>query len=101
MGYSNGLPAWALGSPAPPASGTHQPGAAPWGTKMPVKRVLGVAAVFDSGVCAGTMESRRGRANATPAPRRTARRDKCLLVTNKVYLPLQRPATPPVPPAPS
>src|SRR5690349_18633882 len=50
-------PIWRLGSPGPPASGIHQPGAAPWGTKMPVKRSLPLAAVLANGVCAGIIES--------------------------------------------
>src|ERR1700732_627118 len=79
------LPGSAFGSPGPPASGTHHPGAAPWGTKMPVKRVFGFAAVLIRGVCAGTMESSSGSANATPAPRRTVRRDTCFLVRNILF----------------
>src|SRR5579863_2210786 len=47
IGYLKSLaPAARLGSPGPPASGTHHPGAAPCGIKMPVKRVLGFAAVL-------------------------------------------------------
>src|SRR5947207_6261440 len=81
IGYLKFLaPGSDLGSPGPPASGIHHPGAAPWGTKIPVKRVLGVAAVRASGVCAGTIESSSGSANATPAPRRTVRRDMCFFV---------------------
>src|SRR6202047_2902034 len=76
------LPGCDFGSPGPPASGTHHPGAAPWGTKIPVKRVFGLAAVLTRGVCAGTIESSSGSANAAPAPRRTVRRDRCFLVTN-------------------
>src|SRR5271156_471269 len=46
IGYSKSLlPGRDFGSPAPPASGTHHPGAAPCGTKMPTKRDLGTAAV--------------------------------------------------------
>src|ERR1700693_3251565 len=79
------LPGSAFGSPGPPASGTHHPGAAPCGTKMPAKRVFGFAAVLIRGVCAGTIESSSGSANATPAPRRTVRRDTCFLVTNILF----------------
>src|SRR5260370_36548510 len=89
MGYLKFLlPASAFGSPGPPASGTHHPGAAPCGTKMPVKRVLGVAAVLVKGVCAGTIESNSGSASATPAPWSTVRREMCFLVIN-ILLPRQ------------
>src|ERR1700720_3189842 len=54
----------------------------PCGTKIPVKRVFAAAAVLLNGVCAGTIESSNGSASATPAPRRTARRDMCFLVMN-------------------
>ena len=37
---------------------------------MPVKRVLGFAAVLLIGVCAGIIESSNGNASVTPAPRR-------------------------------
>src|SRR5712671_7780798 len=76
------LPGSDLGSPGPPASGIHQPGAAPCGTKIPVKRVLGFAAVLLIRVWAGTIESSKGKARATPAPRRTVRREMCFLVMN-------------------
>src|ERR1700730_11053365 len=79
------LPGCDFGSPGPPASGTHHPGAAPWGTKIPVKRVFGLAAVLTRGVCAGTIESSSGSANAAPAPRRTVRRDRCFLVRNILF----------------
>src|SRR5215469_1370462 len=54
----------------------------PWGTKIPVKRVFGTAAVLARGVCAGIIESSSGSARATPAPRRTVRRDMCFFVRN-------------------
>src|SRR5579864_1085452 len=54
----------------------------PCGTKIPVKRVFAAAAVLLKGVCAGTIESSRGSASATPAPRRTVRRDMYFLVMN-------------------
>src|SRR5579864_2477601 len=76
------LPGSDFGSPGPPASGIHQPGAAPCGTKIPVKRVFGLAAVLRNRVCAGIMESSSGKAKATPAPRKTVRRDMCFLVMN-------------------
>src|ERR1022692_640188 len=47
---------------------------------MPVKRVLGLAAVWRSGVCAGTIESSNGSARVTPIPRRRVRREMCFLV---------------------
>src|SRR5690242_20273160 len=76
------LPGWDFGSPGPPASGTHHPGAAPWGTKMPAKRDFGVAAVLTNGVCAGIIESSNGSASVIPAPRRNIRLGICFLVTN-------------------
>src|SRR5262245_36718699 len=42
----------------------------------------GFAAVLDNGVCAGTIASRNGRANVTPAPCMKVRRDRCFLVMN-------------------
>src|SRR5882672_9062146 len=48
--------------PVPSFSGTQYPGAIPWGTKMPVKRVFGLAPVLTRGVCAGTIESSKGNA---------------------------------------
>src|SRR5262245_60757853 len=43
---------------------------------MPRNRLTdpGAAAVLLSGVCAGSMDSRKGRASVTPAPRRNVRR---------------------------
>src|SRR5580704_8700882 len=78
------LPGSDFGSPGPPASGIHHPGAAPCGTKIPVKRVFGLAAVLLIRVWAGTIESSNGKARATPAPLRTVRREMCFLVMNIV-----------------
>src|SRR6516164_6577637 len=83
IGYSKWTaPGAAFGSPGPPASGTHQPGAMPCGTKIAVNRGFGAAAVFEIGVCAGTIESSNGNARVTPAPLRTVRRERCFLVMN-------------------
>src|SRR5262249_7935462 len=49
---------------------------------MAQKRVRGAAAVFCCGVCAGTMESRKGRASEAPTPLSTLRREICFLLTN-------------------
>jgi len=43
---------------------------------MQLNRLFGLAAVFASGVCAGTMESSRGREIATPMPRKNVRRGR-------------------------
>src|SRR5438876_11656161 len=51
---------------------------------MQVSRLFGFAAVLPSGVCAGTMDSRKGNAIVTPAPRRNVRRDRCFFVMNIV-----------------
>src|ERR1700722_20085628 len=64
--------------------GTQYAGAAPCGSNIPVKRVFGLAAVLLRGVCAGTMESKNGKARAAPAPRRNVRRAMCFLVINIV-----------------
>ena len=40
------------------------------------------AATFEEGVCAGIIESSKGSARVTPAPRNTARRERCFLVMN-------------------
>src|SRR5271156_803637 len=68
--------------PLPSVLGIQYPGAAPCGTKIPVKRVFGFAAVLRNGVCAGTIESKNGRASAMPAPRRNVRLGTCFLVIN-------------------
>src|ERR1700720_1525228 len=49
---------------------------------MHARRVLGTAAVFATGVCAGTMESSNGSAKDTPMPRKIVRRERCFLVMN-------------------
>src|ERR1700730_9808807 len=71
--------------PVPSVFGTQYPGAIPCGTKIPVKRVLGTAAVLLRAVCAGTIESRKGNAKAMPAPRRKARLGTCFLVRNIAF----------------
>src|ERR1700733_14017725 len=57
---------------------------------MHARRVGETAAVLRSGVCAGTMESSKGRAMVTPMPRRTLRLERCFFVRNirllKFYL---------------
>ena len=45
-------------------------------------RLFGLAAVCASAVAAGIIESSSGSATAAPAPRSSARRDKCFFVTN-------------------
>src|ERR1700722_9958910 len=47
---------------------------------MQASRVLEFAAVLFKGVCAGTMESRKGSARETPMSRNTVRRERCFLV---------------------
>ena len=42
----------------------------------------GAAAVLLSGVWAGSMDSRKGKANVVPAPRRNVRRGMCFFVMN-------------------
>src|SRR5215475_7831539 len=49
---------------------------------MHARRLLGAAAVLLSGVCAGTMDSKNGKATVTPAPLRKVRRERCFLVMN-------------------
>src|ERR1700741_3002753 len=49
---------------------------------MPTKRRTGAAAVIRVGVSAGSIDSRRGRASVTPAPRRNVRRAMCFFETN-------------------
>jgi hypothetical protein len=51
---------------------------------MPQKRLLGVAAVLTSGVAAGIIESRSGKASVTPIPRKNVRRGKCFLVMKAI-----------------
>ena len=60
------------------------PGAAPWGCQMPTKRFVapGAAAVWRRGVCAGSIDSRNGKAKVVPTPRRNVRRGICFLVMN-------------------
>ena len=50
------------------------------------RRLRGNAAVLRNGVCAGTIESKRGRAEVTPIPRRTERRERCFFVINILCL---------------
>src|SRR5438128_2291793 len=54
---------------------------------MPTKRRTepGFAAVWRKGVCAGSIDSRSGKPNVTPQPRRNVRRGICFLVMN-IYL---------------
>src|SRR5262245_21873937 len=51
---------------------------------MPRKRLNepGAASVLASGVCAGSMDSRNGRARVVPTPRRNVRRGMCFFVMN-------------------
>src|SRR5262245_38032657 len=49
---------------------------------MQAIRLFGFAAVRLKGVCAGTIDSKKGKAMVTPAPRRNVRRLRCFLVTN-------------------
>src|SRR6185436_6747763 len=49
---------------------------------MPTNRFTGDAALSRSGVSAGTIASRKGRASATPAPRRNVRRGMCSFLIN-------------------
>jgi hypothetical protein len=49
---------------------------------MQHRRERGAAAVFAKGVCAGTIESRKGNAKDAPTPRKIVRRERCFLVTN-------------------
>src|SRR2546422_8562558 len=49
---------------------------------MAPNRVRGLAAVCASGVAAGTIDSRKGKAMVTPAPRRNVRRERCFFVMN-------------------
>ena len=49
---------------------------------MHPRRVFGLAAVFLKGVCAGNMDSRKGNAIVTPAPRKNVRRQRCFFVMN-------------------
>src|SRR5258708_39713802 len=51
----------------------------PGGAKVPPKRGVGSGGAFANGTSAGTIESSKGSASATPAPRRTERREMCFL----------------------
>src|SRR5450755_547775 len=53
---------------------------------MQARRVLGFAAVFARGVCAGTIESSSGSARDAPMPRSNVRRDRCFFVMNMLFL---------------
>jgi hypothetical protein len=56
--------------------------AEPCTISMQHRRERGAAAVFAKGVCAGTIESRKGNAKDAPTPRKIVRRERCFLVTN-------------------
>src|SRR5580698_2761304 len=58
----------------PSCCGLQYPGAAPCGCQIPMKRLTGAAAVLAKGVCAGTIESSRGKPSLMPAPRKNVRR---------------------------
>ena len=60
----------------PTVSGIQKPGAAPCGTKIPVKRV-GAGAAACNGVAAGVIDSSSGNATVAPIPRRNVRRGRC------------------------
>src|SRR5215831_5746282 len=62
----------------------------PCGTKIPVNRVLGLAADFRNGVCAGIIESSNGRASATLAPRKNVLRGIYFLLRNVMGVPRDR-----------
>ena len=52
--------------PVPSVAGVHLSIVAPCGTYMQASRARGWAAVWRSGVCAGTIDSRSGRARIVP-----------------------------------
>src|SRR5215510_15026535 len=54
---------------------------------MPTNRLteFGPAAVWRWGVCAGSIDSRNGKATVTPTPWRNVRRGMCFLVMNISY----------------
>jgi hypothetical protein len=45
---------------------------------------VGVRAVCLEGVAAGTIDSRKGKAIVTPAPRMNVRRDRCFFAMNPI-----------------
>src|SRR5437870_2510650 len=73
----------------PSCKGLQYPGAAPCGCQMPTKRLTesGPAAVWRNGVCAGSIDSRKGKANVTPQPCRNVRRGMCFFVINIIWPP--------------
>src|SRR5262245_1460768 len=54
----------------------------PWTTSTQASRVREAAAVWRSGVIAGTIDSRNGNPTTAPMPRRTVRREICLFAIN-------------------
>src|SRR5205814_1813811 len=55
---------------------------------MAPNRVRALAAVCRNGVAAGTIDSRKGRAIVTPAPRRNVRRERYFFVMNMISTPV-------------
>src|SRR5689334_8724221 len=60
--------------------------APPCTISIPVKRLFGAAAVLRWGVCAGTIDSRKGSATAAPMPRSIVRRERFFFVINIRFL---------------
>ena len=65
---------------APSPAGVQLAITAPCGMKHMPSRIRGFAAVFASGVCAGTIESSSGSDIAVPMPRKNVRRERCFFV---------------------
>src|SRR5579864_1092985 len=82
---SRGLVMYENSKLAPSCSGLQYPGAAPCGCQIPRNRRAGAAAVLSNGVCAGTIESSKGKPSVMPAPRRNARRGTNFFEIN-IYL---------------
>ena len=59
---------------APSAAGVHPAMMMPFGTYTVPKRAIGLAAVFDRAVSAGTIPSSSGSAKVAPMPRSMVRR---------------------------
>jgi len=57
---------------------------APCGMKHMPSRIGGLAAVRAVGVCAGTIESSKGKRTDTPNPRKAVRRERCFRVTDVI-----------------
>src|SRR5215467_4856110 len=75
--FSKGFRMGENSNPTPSFAGVQSFMIEPCGTYTKPKRCVGAAAVLANGVCAGTIDSKKGNAIVTPAPCKNVLRDRC------------------------